>query len=85
MSSGTHVKQKVIRFISKMDGYVIFAALVSAFSLSYYFNPLDNIELTDWDRIFSPAIMAGISIDQRITNYYLLFFLYLPIVSIFLW
>ena len=75
-------RQRIHELLSRIDRYVVFSALVSAFSLAYYFNPLDNIDLCDWNRTFCPAILSGISIDQRITNYYLLFILYIPVVAL---
>lgn len=58
----------------------VMIALAIVFSISYYINPLDNVDITDWNRTFCSAIMSGISINSRIGNFYKLFFLYLPLI-----
>lgn len=74
--------QKVKGCLCKIDKRAIFVAMVITVVVSYYINPLDNIELTDWNRTFCSALLSGISIDARIGNFYKLFFFYLPIIFI---
>ena len=61
---------------------MILIAMVIAIAVGYYINPLDKVDVTDWNRTFCSAIISGISIDARIGNFYRLFFLYLPIITI---
>lgn len=66
-------------FVKTIDFKIIFiATIVTAFIL-YYVNPLANVNLTEFNRTFSSSVMAGISINKRISNFYTLFFLYIPI------
>lgn len=77
-------KKKFIGYIEKVNRRIIFIALTIAVTVAYFFNPLDNVELTKWNRTFCTAIFSGISIDIRIGNFYKLFFLYIPLTVILL-
>lgn len=68
------VKKDILKSISKVDKQTIFIASVITLAIAYYINPLVDIEITEWNRTFSTAIFAGISIDKRIANFYKMFF-----------
>lgn len=77
----TKVK-KIIKLLKKTNREVVFIAFVITLAVAYYINPLSGVDLLEWDRTFSTAILSGISIDARIENFYKLFFLYLPAIAI---
>ena len=62
-----------------LDWYEIFISGCIVFAISLFLNPLKGIEISVWDRTFSPALLDGISISKRIANFYLLFLFALPI------
>lgn len=73
------VGEKVLDWLKELEKKTVFVALSLVMAIAYYFNPLDNVDVTSWNRTFCSALMNGISIDARITNFYKLFFLYLPV------
>ncbi len=75
------VKIKFFHFIRNIEKRTVFIAIALAFAIAYYINPLTNVDLTEWNRTFCSAALAGISIHARIANFYRLFFLYLPILA----
>ena len=79
----TKVK-KIIRLLKRTNREVLFIAFVITLAIAYYINPLSGVDLVEWNRTFSTAILSGISIDARIGNFYKLFFLYLPGIAIVL-
>lgn len=74
--------KKMVDFLKRIDSWTVFVGLVITFVSAYYINPLDNVCLEEWNRTFSPAILSGISIDLRVGNFYLLFLVYLPLISV---
>ena len=75
----------MLKIIASIKSYLkgiqkrtILVAMTIAFSMSYYIDPLDKVNLTEWNRTFCSAVLSGISIDTRIVNFYKYFFLYLP-------
>lgn len=74
-----HVEKKdVVQFIKDIDKRTVLLAMVISLAIAYYIDPLSNVGLTEnWNRTFSPAILAGISIDARIENFYKYFFIIL--------
>ena len=75
---------KVKSDIKHIDKTIVFISITIAFILAYYINPLDNVEIREWDRTFSWAIISGISIDKRVGEFYKLFLLILPGTSLLL-
>lgn len=65
-----------------LDKELLFVALVIVLTISYYINPLVNVDLSSWNRTFSNALLLGISIDSRIKNFYCLFVFILPILFV---
>jgi len=61
------------------DWHEIFITGCIVFAISLFLNPLNGIEISVWDRTFSPALLDGISIGKRIANFYILFLFALPI------
>lgn len=84
MKWNSEMKRRIYCFINKIDYAVVFVAIATAFAVAYYINPLVNVDLREWNRTFCPAALSNISIDRRISNYYTLFLLYLPGLSLFL-
>ena len=76
------VKNKFFNFIRDIEKSTVFIAIVFTFAVAYYINPLANVDLTEWNRTFCSAALAGISINERIANFYRLFFLYLPVLVV---
>lgn len=76
------IKEKSRKIFGLLDMNTIFMGVVFAIAVSYYINPLENIDLESWDRTFCSAILSGYSIEKRIGNFYRLFFLYMPVLSI---
>ncbi|MCM1182314.1 MAG: hypothetical protein NC337_02955 [Roseburia sp.] len=72
-------KNKIIEFTKEADKKILSMAFITMLMTAYYINPLDNIDLTDWNRTFCPAVESGISINKRINNFYVLFLLYMPL------
>ena len=75
-------KGKLLTFIRTIEKKTVFIAIVIAFAIAYYINPLANVDLTEWNRTFCSAVLSGISIDVRIGNFYKLLFLYLPLLVV---
>ena len=75
-------KEKIKNFIQLIDSKIILISVVVSAFILYYINPLANVNLTEFNRTFSSSVMAGISIDKRISHFYTLFFLQIPIVLI---
>lgn len=78
----TVIKNEGKIFFSKIDKYILFIGIVLTLMVIYYLNPLDNAELTKWNRTFCLAVLNGTSIDRRIGNLYLFFFIQIPAVYI---
>lgn len=76
------VKSKLLNYVRSIEKSTVFMAIVIAFAIAYYINPLANVDLIEWNRTFCSAVLAGISIDVRIANFYKLFFLYLPVLVV---
>lgn len=75
------IYSKLRGFIKDINRKTVFIALTVMFAISYYLNPLDDLDLLSWNRTFSTATPSGISIDTRIGNFYVLFFLYMPLIT----
>ncbi len=71
-------KTKVQNLLKEMDKQIFLIAAVTALLFLFYIDPLANVDMADWDRTFSPAVLSGISIGKRIQNFYFLFFLFIP-------
>ncbi|SDA65584.1 hypothetical protein SAMN02910368_01829 [Lachnospiraceae bacterium G11] len=63
------------------DRTTLFVGLYIAGLIFYYLNPFDSIELTEWERSFGPASMKGLSIEKRVLNIYINYYLLLPITA----
>ena len=74
------IKGSIKKLIKNIDKKTIFISVITSLMFLYYINPLENVELTEWNRTFCSAIMSGISINKRINNFYILFILEIPIV-----
>ena len=66
------------RAVSYVDKQTVFLSLGILLTVSYYLDPLSRTDIFEWDRTFSTAVISGISINNRIGNFYLLFLVYLP-------
>lgn len=82
MKSTVNGLVKIVR--NGLDKQIVFLALGMLLTFSYYMNPLNNVDVTEWNRTFCTAVLSGISIDRRIGNFYLLFLIYFPVVFMFL-
>ncbi|MCI9485924.1 MAG: hypothetical protein HFI64_02925 [Lachnospiraceae bacterium] len=71
-------KQKIKRLLKEIDKRTLFISAFAALVVLFYVNPLGHVALTKWNRTFSTAAIAGISIDKRIRNFYLLFLCFMP-------
>lgn len=76
------VGRRIIGYIKNIELKTMLLSLTIALAVSYYINPLKNVDLLSWNRTFSSSVLAGISIDARIGNFYKLFLLYLPLLII---
>lgn len=74
---------KTLNWLEKLEKKTVFIAVSITMAIAYYSNPLDSVGITSWNRTFCSALMNGISIYGRITNFYKLFFFFIP-ASIFL-
>lgn len=79
----TEIRTLLFHLIEKIDKKTIFIALTVAITIAYYINPLDHVDLQEWNRTFCMAARAGISVNARIGNFYKLFFLYIPLIFVF--
>lgn len=68
------------KFLS--DWYETFIVICIVFAISLFINPLKGVGISEWDRTFSPALLDGISINKRITHFYLLFLIAFPVLFI---
>jgi len=68
----------ITKTIKNIDFKTFFIAVSYTLTILYYYNPLINIDLVNWDRTFCPASMSGISIGSRINNFYFLFLILIP-------
>lgn len=78
----SNIGEKVKSYTKSIDRVTVFVALTLTFLLTYYVNVLENVELTEWNRTFSNAIFGGISVDIRISQFYKMFMLYFPSLTI---
>ena len=78
----SNIKEKIKMLIKDIDRVTVFIALTFVFLLTYYVNVLENVGLTEWNRTFSTAIFGGISVDNRISQFYEMFFLVFPSLTI---
>lgn len=69
---------KILDWLKKIEKKTVFIAVAIAMAIAYYSNPLDSVDVTSWNRTFCSALMNGISIGARITNFYKLFFFFIP-------
>ena len=73
----------MLTIIKKITDYRnIFIILPIVFILGFYINPLANVDIILWDRTFSSAVLSGISIERRISNFYKYFVVYIPFIVI---
>lgn len=77
--SKEQLKSFIKNFIKVIDSKVILISVIATAFALYYVNPLTNVDLMEFNRTFSSSVMAGISINKRISNFYTLFFLKIPI------
>ena len=70
-------KQKIKRLLKEIDKRTLFISAFAALVVLFYVNPLGHVALTKWDRTFSTAAIAGISIDKAFPNFYILFFCFI--------
>lgn len=73
---------RIVNLVKSIDRSVVFIAATISAAIAYYINPLENVALKDWNRTFCSAMSSGISIDARISNFYMLFLLYLPLLFV---
>lgn len=76
--------KKIKEFFGEIeyDKAFVMICLFIASIVAYYINPFDSVELSNWDRSFSPATMATISIGKRVMNVYLTYFVFFPVVMV---
>ncbi len=74
------IKNMAYGFMKTVDQQITAMAFITMLWVSYYINPLVHVELAEWNRTFCTAVLAGISIDKRISHFYFLFLLWLPLV-----
>ena len=74
----TKIFLSIKNLLQDIQKRTVLVAMTIALAIGYYINPLANVDLTEWNRTFSSAVLSGISIDTRIANFYKYFFLYLP-------
>lgn len=72
------IKEMCLFMMNHIDKKMFFVFLSITFLFIYYINPLEDNSITSWDRSFSSAVISGISINKRITNFYAYFFIYIP-------
>ena len=56
-----------------------FITISQVIAVLYFYNPLLDVNIETWNRTFCGAILAGISIDKRINNFYLLIVVLFPL------
>jgi hypothetical protein len=54
-------------------------ATLMALSVLFFYDPFSGISLTDWDRSFCAASLAGIDPSKRISGFYRLYLVYFPL------
>ena len=72
----------LISDINKSHYDIIFITVTFMLCVLYFHDPLRNIDLESWDGLIGPAVIDGISISKRINNFYLLFWVIIPITFI---
>ncbi len=77
-----NLKKRINDFFKIIDKQIASMSFITMLAICYYINPLNNVELKKWNRTFGSAILSGISIDKRITHFYLLFLIFLPLVFV---
>lgn len=84
MNGASKGHRKLFIFAKKIDSITVVIAMTIAIAIAYYINPLENVNLQEWNRTFCLAVHDGISIGARICNFYKLFLLWIPLIFIFL-
>lgn len=69
------IRPKVISLLTSHS--VVIAALMALAALFFY-DPFSGIELTEWDRSFCSASLAGIDPSKRVSSFYRLYLFYFP-------
>ncbi len=54
-------------------------ATLMALSVLFFYDPFSGISLTEWDRSFCSASLAGIDPSKRISSFYRLYLVYFPL------
>ena len=67
------IKNMAYGFMKTVDQQITAMAFITMLWVSYYINPLVHVELAEWNRTFCTAVLAGISIDKRISHFYFFF------------
>ncbi len=62
-----------------IDKKVVFMASVLSLMILYFVNPFAPKFVTEWDRTFCHSYMSGISFESRISHFYLLLFVFVPL------
>lgn len=71
----------ILNFCQGFEDYkIIYISLFFTLSILYFINPLTNVDLISWDRTFSTAVVNGISINKRVSNFYFLFLFQFPLI-----
>lgn len=76
------IRMKVIELIRKLKSDLLPSAIFIALSLSFFYNPLDNIEVTSFDRTMGHGLMMGVDVSARISNFYTFFIIALSFLLI---
>ena len=69
-------------FYKTIDKQIVSMSFITMLAICYYVNPLNNVELKNWNRTFCSAVFSGISIDKRINQFYLLFLVFVPLIFV---
>ena len=72
--------KKILKYTDKK---ILFISAITLLLIVFYINPLINTDISQWDRTFCEATTEGISISDRINNFYMLL-LAIPILFTFL-
>ena len=63
-------------FAQNFTAQALVIAILMALSVLFFYNPFSGIELTEWDRSFCEASLAGIDPSKRVSSFYRLYFLF---------
>ena len=72
-------KHQLFQLKKIVDYQIVIIAVTVSLALLYYVDFITSVGISAWDRTFCTAMLAGISIEKRVSNLYMLYLVIAPV------